>query len=103
MRSLLTGIMIGAMPFLVSCGAENVSETKVIIGENDLSFYSVDDEITNSIGKMALGCTATHLDHHAARLSPPQPPRIVFSCSSAPPRSRFPKPQLAASSCSAKA
>ena len=41
--------------------AKNDSSLKVIIGENDLSFYRQNNYISNSIGKMALGCTATHI------------------------------------------
>ena len=45
-----------------SCGQEkNLSKLKIIIGENDLQFYSSDDELSQAIGKMALGCTATHI------------------------------------------
>ena len=47
---------------LNSCGeVANKSRLSVVVGTNDLSYYLEDDRISNSIGHIALGCTATHI------------------------------------------
>ena len=56
---LLTAIMT---PLFIACGSgEELSETNIIIGENTLSYYSANDQYSQAIGKMARGCTATHI------------------------------------------
>lgn len=49
---------------LSACGVSEDSTTstpKVIIGSNDLQYYTADDEISNSIGRLAGGCTVSHI------------------------------------------
>jgi V8-like Glu-specific endopeptidase len=57
---------LGLTALVGACGQESAkspatSSPKVIIGENDLQYYTADDELSRSIGKMALGCTVTHI------------------------------------------
>ena len=53
---------IAAVSLLSACGhEEDISETKVIIGSNDLQYYGSDDKYSQAIGVMSLGCTATHI------------------------------------------
>lgn len=40
---------------------EENTDLKIIIGANDLRYYVADDRISNAIGRVALGCTATHI------------------------------------------
>ena len=52
----------------VGCGltpTENSSE-KIIINESDLSYYTEDNQISRSIGKMRKGCTVTHIGQNLA-------------------------------------
>ena len=49
----------------VSCGQKpNLSTTKIVIGSNDLQYYESDDNLSQAIGKVALGCTATHIGNN---------------------------------------
>ena len=55
-------LAFGIATFLNACGGEiETSEEKIIIGSNDLEYYTDDNKISRSIGKMALGCTVTHV------------------------------------------
>lgn len=49
--------------FFTACGSQNeeASKGKVIIGENDLTYYKADDQMSRSIGRISLGCTGTHI------------------------------------------
>lgn len=55
--------VFGLCSLIAACGAslDSGSEPKIIIGENLLQYYLEDDNISNSIGRIARGCTATHI------------------------------------------
>ncbi len=55
---------LGALTLVVACGApiEHESQTDVVIGSNDLTYYNARDGISGAIGIMSrIGCTATHI------------------------------------------
>ncbi|MFW7378720.1 MAG: trypsin-like serine peptidase [Oligoflexus sp.] len=55
--------VLGLSTLLAACGdhPSDVSQPNIIIGDNDLQYYTKDDQISNAIGRIALGCTATHI------------------------------------------
>lgn len=66
MMKTITGIVasVAAACLLMACGApsEQDAETKVVIGENDLTYYNTRDGISGAVGIMSrIGCTATHI------------------------------------------
>ena len=62
-KSLLLAAL--AATAITACGTkEELSEEKIIIGENNLSYYTSDDKFSRSIGKIASGCTATHIGNN---------------------------------------
>lgn len=66
MMKTITGIAatLALVSLLTACGApsDQDSETKVVIGSNDLTYYNARDRISGAIGIMArIGCTATHI------------------------------------------
>ena len=64
LRHTLLPIM--AVSFLaVGCGAPSEQEASnldiIVGGESSLAYYNADDRVSRSIGRMARGCTATHI------------------------------------------
>lgn len=47
--------------FAYACADDYNSNQKVIIGENNLTFVSIDDPLAYSVGRLNKGCTAWHI------------------------------------------
>lgn len=65
MRHLIKSFIF-TMLMATGCGQnqgqnEQLSDAKIVIGDNQLQYYVADDQFSQSIGHMALGCTATHI------------------------------------------
>ncbi len=55
--------LFGSLLVMTACGQapKPSSTSKIILGTNDLTYYTKDNRISGSIGVMAVGCTATHI------------------------------------------